>query len=82
MIRKQTYIKSHQEVLLKNKAKALGLTEAELIRCAIDEHLKTKFAIHKDTSAWETEKQFIISRMKEENYSLQRGWRREELYGL
>ena len=81
MIRKQVYIKSHQEALLKDKPRSLGLTEAELIRGAIDEHLRSKFEIHKDASAWESEKQFILSRMKEGNYSLKRGWKREELYG-
>ena len=36
MIRKQVYLKLHHDVLLKKRAKALGVTEAELVRCALE----------------------------------------------
>ena len=36
MVRKQVYIEPRQERLLKRRARALGVTEAELIRDGID----------------------------------------------
>lgn len=39
MIRKQIYIESHQDGILKQKARSLGITEAEVIRRAIDHHM-------------------------------------------
>jgi hypothetical protein len=36
MIRKQLYIDPHQEAALKRKARELGLSEAELVRRALD----------------------------------------------
>jgi hypothetical protein len=36
MIRKQLYIDPHQDALLKRKARELGLSEAELVRRALD----------------------------------------------
>ncbi len=36
MIRKQVYIESRQDATLKQQARALGVTEAEVIRRAID----------------------------------------------
>ena len=36
LVRKQFYITKTQEALLKSKAKEVGLTEAELVRQAID----------------------------------------------
>ena len=80
VIRKQLYIKPHQDVLLKKKAKASGLTEAELIRRAIETHLKTNFELHKYPLAWETEKQFILSRIRPGKQAQKRGWSRDELY--
>ncbi len=40
MIRKQVYIEVHQEKALKRQAKALGVSEAELMRQALDSVLK------------------------------------------
>jgi hypothetical protein len=39
MVRKQIYIPKRQQLLLKRKAKAVGISEAELIRQAIDRNL-------------------------------------------
>lgn len=80
MIRKQVYIKPHQEALLKTKASKLGVTEAELIRRAIETHLKTSFEVHKNPAAWESERKFILSRMRPGKQAQKRNWRREELY--
>lgn len=40
MIRKQLYIEEQQERALKTKAKALGISEAELMRQALSDALK------------------------------------------
>ncbi len=40
MIRKQVYIEVHQEKALKRQAKALGVSEAELMRQALNTVLK------------------------------------------
>ena len=40
MVRKQIYIPKRQQLLLKRKAKAVGISEAELIRQAIDRNLE------------------------------------------
>ena len=40
MIRKQLYIEEQQERALKNKSKALGISEAELVRQALNTVLK------------------------------------------
>ncbi|MFH1951541.1 MAG: CopG family transcriptional regulator [Pseudomonadota bacterium] len=39
MIRKQIYIQPAQDATLKQRAMMLGVTEAELIRRAIDRHM-------------------------------------------
>lgn len=80
LIRKQIYIKPHHDALLKKKACELGITEAELIRRAIEAHLAAGSLIRKDISAWEREKEFILSRVKKGAQEKGRQWRREELY--
>ena len=42
MIRKQLYIDPHQDAALKRKARELGLSEAELVRRALDAALAEK----------------------------------------
>lgn len=82
VIRKQVYIEPHQEALLKRKARALGLTEAELVRQALEKHLRTGEGIRPSLDAWEAEKRFIRDRMKlaRGETRKKRRWRREELY--
>ncbi|RPF49397.1 hypothetical protein EDD75_0207 [Thermodesulfitimonas autotrophica] len=82
MIRKQIYIAPHQEALLKRKARALGLAEAELVRQALEKHLCAGESIRPNPDAWEAEKRFIRSRMKlaQGGTRKERHWRREELY--
>jgi hypothetical protein len=81
LIRKQVYIEAHQNALLKKKAGELGVTEAELIRRAIEAQLSAGMAMPKNPAAWEREKQFIFSRFRPGSKQDQgRRWRREELY--
>jgi hypothetical protein len=50
MIRKQVYIEPRQERLLKERAKRYRVTEAELIRRAIDQALERRIARPRKTA--------------------------------
>jgi len=80
MVRKQVYIESHQETTLKKQAKSLGITEAEVIRRAIDRQMISVRLGAKDKKAWEREKTFIANRMAKGPTSRGRRWRREDAY--
>jgi hypothetical protein len=80
MIRKQFYIEPLQDVNLKKQAKTLGITEAEVIRRAIDSQMSLLVPGLRDLSAWEREKAFIAQRMAGKPLSGGRKFRREEPY--
>jgi hypothetical protein len=70
-VRKQVYIEPHQEEILKRLTRETGISEAELIRQAIDRHTRT-FIPRPDLKAWEKERTFIVHLMQH--------WQREELH--
>ena len=80
MIRKQIYLEVHQETQLKARAKANGVSEAELIREAIDKLLNAPVTVPTDLSAWEEAKTFIKERMAMNVPQTGRQWTRDELY--
>ena len=82
MIRKQVYIEPEQEELLKRRSKELGVSEAALIRQAIDRlHLGAADGRSlPGRPAWEEAKRVIQERMKLRVPQTERGWTREELY--
>jgi hypothetical protein len=80
MIRKQIYIEPLQDVNLKKQAKTLGITEAEVIRRAIDSQMSFLVPGLRDRSAWEREKAFIAQRMAGKPLPGGRKFRREEAY--
>ncbi len=83
MIRKQIYIPKHQEARLKRLAKARGVSEAEIIRQAIDQQLSggASHSFRPDPSAWEQAYQFMLSlQAKGPLPNRRRKWTREELY--
>ena len=80
MIRKQVYITAEQERLLKRRAKALGVPEAEVVRQGIELASTTAASFPFDRKAWEEEKQFIRKRMRMRVPQTGRSWTREELY--
>lgn len=80
MVRKQVYIEPRQDELLKRRAKELGVTEAELIRRAIDQAMRVSAALPPDQQAWEEEKAFIEERMRMDVPQTGRTWTRDELY--
>ena len=80
MIRKQVYIESRQETTLKQQARNLGITEAEVIRRAIDRQMIPVRLGAKDLKAWEREKGFIAKRIAKGPTSGGRRWKREDAY--
>ena len=79
-VRKQIYIDSEQEKTLKRMAASTGLSEAELIRQAIDRCGRVlDFAI-RDPTAWEAELAFIDGLIAKGPLPGKRDWCREDLY--
>jgi len=81
MVRKQIYIEPKQEKLLKQRARELGVSEAELIRQGIDQVSHVLAALPLDREAWQDELAFIRKRARSQKaLGGQRSWTREELY--
>ncbi|HHY33848.1 MAG TPA: ribbon-helix-helix domain-containing protein [Firmicutes bacterium] len=59
MVRKQFYIEPRQDALLKQRARHLGITEAELVREALDAYASEAIVARLDPTAWQREKAFI-----------------------
>jgi len=79
-IRKQIYIEPHQDALLKRLAGELKVTEAEIIRQAIDRYTRfTRFS-KQDLSIWEREKSFITHLIQQGPVPGKRIWKRESLH--
>ncbi|MCS7290408.1 MAG: hypothetical protein NZ699_14850 [Roseiflexus sp.] len=79
-VRKQIYIEPHQEALLKQLGKACGLTEAEVIRRAIDQFARASYVPQRDLSAWKAERAFILELLDQGATPGRRTWRREDLH--
>ena len=84
MIRKQVYIEPRQDVLLKERSTALGITEAELIRRCIETLPRTPKFIP-DDSAWRTKARDELIAFMEERSKIKvpqtgRQWTREDIY--
>ena len=82
MVRKQIYIEPHQEQLLKRRAAELQISEAELVRRAIDQIGRASTILPSDLRirAWEEEKAFIEKHRKMNVPQTGRSWTRDELY--
>lgn len=81
MIRKQVYIEHQQETALKQWSTETGLSEAEIIRQAIERWLKEQAQKQQYIlAAWQTEKDFIASLMAQGVVPGGRTWKREDLY--
>ena len=80
MIRKQVYIEPIQNATLKQRAIMLGVTEAEVIRRAIERQMTLLGPGVRDLSAWEREKAFIAKRMAVAPRPGGRKFRREDVY--
>lgn len=80
MIRKQLYLSADQNFILKETAREMGITEAELVRRAIDRHIDTFKWQKKDSKAWAKERKFIQQWIKQGPVNGRRTWKREDLY--
>lgn len=82
MVRKQIYIQKSQEERLKRAAEARGISEAEIIRRALDNELKRAgYRLAYDNEAWKR-LEAAIKRMDKLPPVPQkkRDWKREDLY--
>jgi hypothetical protein len=79
-VRKQIYLDPQQEAALKRQAQETGMSEAEIIRQAIDN--QTRLLRHPAAAmeAWQREAAFIRSLMGQGPVEGHRTWRREDLY--
>jgi len=87
MVRKQVYIEPRHEVLLKRLARRRGVSEAELIREAIDRQIGSgsgrglSHFLPSDPVAWEEAYQFMLDLHARGPVAGQaRTWKREDLY--
>ena len=80
MIRKQVYIEPEQEELLKRRSKELGISEAALIRQAIDLLDAADGKSPAARQAWEDELAYMQQRMQLRVPQTGRSWTREEIY--
>ena len=80
MVRKQIYIEAEQEALLKRLGEQTGLSEAEIVRRAIDQQAKVPLAPSRDLSAWREERAFVQRLIQEGAVPGGRTWRREDLH--
>ena len=80
MVRKQVYITNEQEKLLKRRAKALGVTESEIMRRGIDAADRATASFPFDREAWEDALLFMKERARLNVPQTGRSWTREELY--
>ncbi len=81
MIRKQIYIDPDQDALIKQRARELGISKAELIRRCLADMGRQAVAISVDERAWEDELAFMQKRAQTvSSRQGHRKWTREALY--
>ena len=83
MVRKQVYIRKRQRIALKRMARAQGVSEAELIRQAIDQQLSHSVvqAFTSNPKAWARARRFMLAlRAREPLTNQPRAWKRDDLY--
>ncbi len=82
MVRKQIYIQKSQEERLKRAAEARGVSEAEIIRRALDNELKRAgYRLAYDNDAMRRLHQAMLAQDKKPPVRRKkRDWRREDLY--
>ena len=82
MVRKQVYIQTQQQKTLKRLSQLRGLSEAELIRQAIDRQIGGASApFASDPAAWAEARALMLALSERGPVTGQpRDWRREDLY--
>ena len=79
-IRKQIYLEPYKDEALKRQAEQSGLSEAEIIRQAVDNQTRLLRHPYAGIEAWEREREFILALMARGPVEGKRTWTREELY--
>ena len=79
-VRKQIYIEPEQDRALKRISREIGVSEAEIIRAAIDRHAQETRIFKRDLKAWQAELEYIRKRASKGELPGERSWTREELY--
>jgi hypothetical protein len=80
MVRKQIYLRSDQDAWLKRLALETGLSEAELIRQALDRRLRGLPRPGRNLAAWEAEMAYLRQLDDEPVAPGGRSWKRDDLY--
>ncbi len=80
MVRKQLYLQPEQDRRLKARARALGVTESDIIRQSLDEMARTPPPLPHDPDAWKAEVTFIMKRARLKARGQPRRWTRDDLY--
>ena len=81
MIRKQVYITARHDMLLKERAREYGVTEAELIRDALDRGLGHKGSATVDLEGWKAMRTYIERHRRPlTTKPAKRQWTRDSLY--
>jgi hypothetical protein len=79
-VRKQVYIDPHQEKQLKQQAAETGMSEAEIIRHAIDFWLAEQARRTRANQAWARARVLMEERYAQGGVHGGRTWTRDELY--
>ncbi len=79
-VRKQMYLGVEQERRVKRIAEGAGVSEAEVIRKAIDQYILSASPIGRDTSAWQAEQAYLIDLAAQGAVEPGTAWQREELH--
>lgn len=82
MVRKQIYIQRRQEATLKRLARALGISEAELLRQALDDRVSGgSRTARPEPDAWEQARRFMVAlHARGPIRRRPRAWTRDALY--
>jgi hypothetical protein len=80
-VRKQIYIEKRQQTLLRRLARTRGVSEAELIREAIDQQASSGAQSAPDPAAWAEARRLMLAMPAHGSApGRSRTWRREDLY--
>lgn len=82
LVRKQFYISKSHDALLKERAKELGTTEAELVREAIENQMGKIGFSKKHLNQWQEERKFIIELIGNGPIKGGRVWQRDDIYDV
>ena len=83
MVRKQIYLQKHHDAMLKRLSKARGLSEAEIIRQAIEREVAgtPSQPVSVDRSAWQEFTAFLDARQQSAEAGRQPyRWNRDDIY--